>query len=83
MVCQVYELRNVECDDVWKKEAKKKGEVAEMRKGWDRLGVVEHVLWQFEASHPDVGKSGFLLGRVLEFQDVKTTYFRSFQAQFP
>lgn len=54
-----------------------------MRKGWDRLEVVEHVLWQFEASHPDVGKSGFLLGRVLEFQDVKTTYFRSFQAQFP
>lgn len=71
---------------VWwrvEKRSQKKGEVAEMRKGWDRLEVVEHVLWQFEASHPDVGKSGFLLGRVLEFQDVKTTYFRSFQAQFP
>ena len=46
MVCQVYELRNVACDGVWKKDAKKRArQVAEMRRGWDRLGVLEHVFF--------------------------------------
>lgn len=57
---------------VWKKDAKKKGDFAEMRRGWDRLGVVEHVFRQLQASHPDVVVR-FLLGRMLgylEFQDV-------------
>lgn len=46
MVCQVYELRNVECDDVWKKEAKKRAR----SQRWGKVGTGWKLLSMFSGN---------------------------------